>query len=187
MDAGAPNSTSAIEKAPMRTPPTRAGRTKPSTGVTFVAPRNRERCRPTSTASRERSKGSLLSASMRKSIRWRSTSGLRCQRALHPVLEGDGLAAEPRAAPSLSTPSAVVGKVSGHIALPRKYVYALSVGGACGIISSMEDMLASGACWHLSIDHEPCEGFAPGVGGGHPVVAGRAELLSRDRLGGQGI
>src|SRR5260370_12394398 len=68
MDAGAPNSTSATENAPIRTPATRAGRAKASHDGTFVETRNRERCWPTSVASRERNKGSLLSASMPRSI-----------------------------------------------------------------------------------------------------------------------
>src|SRR5258708_36236143 len=67
MDAGAPNSTSATENAPIRTPATRAGRAKASHDVTFVETRNRERCWPTSVASRERNKGSFLSARIPRS------------------------------------------------------------------------------------------------------------------------
>ncbi len=58
----------------------------------------------------------------------------------------------------------------------------------------MEDVLASGACWHLSTDHEPSEGFAPGVGGGTPLLlveqnyslatglADRAYVLNRGEI-----
>src|SRR5258706_4582031 len=92
MDAGAPNSTSATENAPIRTPATRAGRAKASHDVTFVETRNRERCWPTSVASRERNRGSLLSASMARAI------GLQVDQETRRVRTG---AARRQAVPSL--------------------------------------------------------------------------------------